>query len=77
MRKLSQAETACLLAILVLLWIGCEKEQAESQKIGHVIPVSPYVKQLDAALERDVQIRGSIADTVEVIGEHSELQPGY
>jgi len=77
MRKFSPTQTACLLAILIILGIGCERQQAESQKIGHVIPVSPYVKQLDEALERDVQIRGSVADTIQSIGEHSELQPGY
>ena len=66
MRKLSQAETACLLAIFIILAIGCERQRkAESSK------------QVRYSIATDSN--GSIAvisgtpDTIAPIVDHSEI----
>ena len=74
MKHWTLTQLACLLAILVLLWIGCERQH----KAAKANPMTDSVTvansgTITTALRSDT----ASVDTIAFIVNHSELQPGY
>lgn len=71
MKNWTPTQTACLLAILIIFGIGCERQK-------HGIVVSDKTDTVGLVYANPVLVAdtGKI-DTTSWITQHSEIQPGY